>query len=156
MSLQCASRLHVLASKFRSQTTPDVRITRSDHLDRNTPQSAGILRLAAINSDLSSSSHICGGVMIAQPHTTSSVHHHGNQETIIYVLGGNGQVRWGRHGERSETVRPGDFVFIPAHLPHQELNPTAETVTWVVIRSGPKPVVVNLPGFDPIASTSAR
>jgi len=35
---------------------PDVRITRSDHLDRNTPQSAGILRLAAINSDLSSSS----------------------------------------------------------------------------------------------------
>ncbi len=135
---------------------PDVRITRSDHLDRNTPQSAGILRLAAINSDLSSSSHICGGVMIAQPHTASSVHHHGNQETTIYVLGGNGQVRWGRHGEGSETVRPGDFVFIPAHLPHQELNPTAETVTWVVIRSGPKPVVVNLPGFDPIASTSAR
>jgi hypothetical protein len=36
---------------------PDVRITRNNHLDRNTPQSAGILRLAAINSDLSSSSH---------------------------------------------------------------------------------------------------
>jgi len=133
----------------------DARRSHSDHLDRNTPQSAGILRLAAINSDLSSSSHICGGVMIAQPHTASSVHHHGNQETIIYVLGGDGQVRWGRHGERSETVRPGDFVFIP-HLPHQELNPTAETVTWVVTRSGPQPVVVNLPGFDPIASTSAR
>jgi uncharacterized RmlC-like cupin family protein len=135
---------------------PDVRITRNNHLDRNTPQSAGILRLAAINSDLSSSSHICGGIMIAQPRTASSVHHHGEQETIIYVLGGSGQVRWGRHGECSETVRPGDFVFIPAHLPHQELNPTAETVTWVVIRSGPQPLVVNLPGFDPIASTSAR
>ena len=135
---------------------PDVRITHSNQLDRNTPQSAGILRLAAINSDLSSSTHICGGVMIAQPHTASSVHHHGEQETIIYVLGGSGQVRWGRYGECSETVRPGDFVFIPAHLPHQELNPSSETVTWVVIRSGPQPLVVNLPGFDPIASTSTR
>lgn len=134
----------------------DVRITRNDRLDRNTPQSAGILRLAAINSDLSSSSQICAGIMIAQPHSASSVHHHGEQETVIYVLAGNGQVRWGRYGESSETVRPGDFVFIPAHLPHQELNPTAETVTWVVIRSGPQPVVVNLPGFDPVASTAAR
>jgi uncharacterized RmlC-like cupin family protein len=135
---------------------PDVRITRNNQLDRNTPQSAGILRLAAINSELSSSSHICGGVMIAQPHTASSVHHHGDQETIIYVLAGSGQVRWGRYGECSETVRPGDFVFIPAQLPHQELNPSAETVTWVVVRSGPQPLVVNLPGFDPIASPPAR
>ncbi len=127
---------------------PDVRITRNDQLDRNTPQSAGILRLAAINSALSSSSHICGGIMVAQPRTASSVHHHGEQETIIYVLGGRGQVRWGRYGEHSETARPGDFVFIPAQLPHQELNPTEETVTWVVIRSGPQPIVVNLPGFE--------
>jgi uncharacterized RmlC-like cupin family protein len=134
----------------------DVRITHNNQLDRNTPQSTGILRLAAINSALSSSSQICGGIMIAQPHTASSVHHHGEQETIIYVLGGSGQVRWGRYGECSETVSPGDFVFIPAHLPHQELNPTAETVTWVVIRSGPQPLVVNLPGFEPVAATSAR
>jgi len=134
----------------------DVRITRNNQLDRNTPQSSGILRLAAINGTLSSSSHICGGIMIAQPHTASSVHHHGEQETIIYVLGGNGQVRWGRYGEHSETAGPGDFVFIPAQLHHQELNPTEETVTWVVIRSGSHPVVVNLPGFDPVASKSAR
>src|SRR5258708_11139142 len=127
---------------------PDVRITRNNHLDRNAPQSAGILRLAAINSDLSSSSHICGGIMIAQAHTASSVHH-GEQETIIYVLGGSGQVRWGRHGECSETVRPGDFVFIPAHLPHQELNPTAETVTWVVIRSDPQPSSSTSPASIP-------
>ena len=72
-----------------------VRITRNDRLDHNTPQSSGILRLAAINSDLSSSSQICAGIMIAQPHSASSVHHHGEQETIIYVLAGNGQVRWG-------------------------------------------------------------
>ena len=134
---------------------PDVRITRNDQLDRNTPQSAGILRLAAINRALSNSSHICGGIMIAQPHSASSVHHHGEQETIIYVLGGSGHVRWGRYGECSETVSPGDFVFIPAHLPHQELNPTEQTVTWVVIRSGSQPVVVNLPGFEAIASTTA-
>jgi len=133
---------------------PTFRITRSNHFDRNTPQSAGILRLAAINSDLSSSSHICGGVMIAQPHTlvpctttATGNHHLRPRRQWTSPLG---------PPRRTLRKRPGDFVFIPAHLPHQELNPTAETVTWVVIRSGPKPVVVNLPGFDPIASTSAR
>jgi uncharacterized RmlC-like cupin family protein len=135
---------------------PDVRVTRSNQLDQNTPQSAGIERLAAINNALSNSSHLCAGIMIAQPHTSSSVHHHGDQETVIYVLGGCGQVRWGQYGECSETVCPGDFVFIPAGLPHQELNPTGEIVTWVVIRSGPQPVVVNLPGFDPVKFAYAR
>jgi uncharacterized RmlC-like cupin family protein len=134
----------------------DVRITRSGHLDSNTPQSSGILRLAAVNSDLTDSSKICGGLMIAEPHTSSSVHHHGDQETVIYVLGGGGQVRWGRRGEFSEMLRPGDFVFIPAGVPHQELNPSAETVIWVVVRSGAQPVVVNLPGFDSVVSTSAQ
>jgi uncharacterized RmlC-like cupin family protein len=127
---------------------PDVRITRSDRLDRNISQSAGILRLAAINHDLSSSLHICAGIMIAEPHTSSSVHHHGEEETVIYVLSGSGQVKWGRYGEHSETVRPGDFVLIPAFLPHQELNPTGDTVIWVVARSGPESIVVNLPGFE--------
>jgi uncharacterized RmlC-like cupin family protein len=43
---------------------------------------------------------------------------------------------------------------IPAQLPHQELNPTDETVTWVVIRSGPQPIVVNLPRFEsPLTDT---
>ena len=133
---------------------PDVHITRSGRLYRNTPQSSGILRLAAINKALSNSTQICAGIMIAEPHTSSSVHHHGEQETIIYVLGGSGQVRWGRYGESAETVRPGDFVFIPAGLPHQELNPTTETVTWVVVRSGPQSIVVNLPSFDSAAFSS--
>lgn len=133
----------------------DVRVTRSGHLDPNTPQSDGIQRLAAVNSNLMDSSKLCAGLMIAEPHTSSSVHHHGDQETVIYVLRGNGQVRWGRYGESSEIVRPGDFVFIPAGLHHQELNPSSEVVIWVVIRSGALPVVVNLPGFESLASTSA-
>ena len=132
----------------------DIRITRGDDLDPNTPQTPGIYRLAAINEHLSDASRMCAGIMLAEPYTASTVHHHGEQETIIYVLGGRGQVRWGRHGERCETVRPGDFILIPAYVPHQELNPTADMVTWVVIRSGPQPVVVNLRGFDPVELTS--
>src|SRR5258706_2334396 len=75
--LSSAAPFHTFASKFRRKMMPDVRITRNNHLDRNTPQSAGILRLAAINSDLSSSSHICCGIMIAQPHSASFVDDHG-------------------------------------------------------------------------------
>jgi uncharacterized RmlC-like cupin family protein len=133
----------------------DIRITRGDQLSSNTPQTEGMLRLAAINGELSDSTKICGGLMTAQPHTSSAVHHHGDQETVIYVVSGGGQVRWGQHGEFSENLRPGDFVFIPAGVPHQELNPTGERIVWVIVRSGAQPVVVNLPGFGAVVSTSA-
>ena len=134
----------------------DIRITRKEQLNSNTPQTAGMLRLAGINGELSDSTKISGGLMIAEPRTGSSVHHHGEQETVIYVLSGSGQVRWGRHGENCETVRPGDFVFIPAGVAHQEVNPTDETVVWVVVRSGAQPMVVNLPGFDAVVSVSPK
>ena len=81
--------------------------------------------------------------------TKTGIHHHGEQDTIVYVLEGEACVRWGKGGERSATVGPGDFLHVPSWLPHQELNPSMEhPFRWVVVRSTPEPIVVNLPdGF---------
>ena len=52
---------------------------------------------------------------------------------------------------------PGDFVFIPAHTVHQEINASADKPTvWVVTRSDPDPIVVNLPELDKFAEPAAR
>jgi uncharacterized RmlC-like cupin family protein len=76
----------------------------------------------------------------------TGIHHHGEQETVVYVLEGESLVRWGRHGEHSARVRTGDFLHVPAWLPHQEVNPSTDhPFRWVVIRSTPEPVVINLP-----------
>ncbi len=83
---------------------------------------------------------------VVEPSAKTGIHHHGEQDTVVYVLEGEACVRWGDFGEYSATVRAGDFLHVPSWLPHQELNPSTEhPFLWVVVRSTPEPVVVNLP-----------
>lgn len=49
---------------------------------------------------------------------------------------------------RRHELSPGDFAFIPAWTEHQVVNESDEgDVVWVVTRSGPEPVQVDLVGW---------
>jgi uncharacterized RmlC-like cupin family protein len=92
-----------------------------------------------------------------QPGAATGAHHHGDQETILYVVEGTARYRWGDHLEHAVEAGPGDFVFIPAHTVHQEINASADDPTvWVVTRSDPDPIVVNLPELDKFAESATR
>lgn len=53
--------------------------------------------------------------------------------------------RWGNNLEFVDEAGPGDFVYVPPYVPHQELNARKdEPVEAVIVRSGQEPVVVNL------------
>jgi uncharacterized RmlC-like cupin family protein len=122
-----------------------VRVVKPLQFDDQTPQTAGMRRLAAVSNALVGSEALWAGVMLAEPDTTSSVHHHGPLETVVYVLSGQGKVRWGKWLEHEADLEPGDFLFIPPYVPHQESNPSPSQPTqWVVVRSGREAVVVNL------------
>jgi uncharacterized RmlC-like cupin family protein len=122
-----------------------VRIVKPIQLDYHTAQTTGMHRLAAISHDLVGSEGMWAGVMLADPNTESTVHHHGPLETVVYVLSGQSKVRWGSRLEREANLEPGDFLFIPPYMPHQEINPSTEQATqWVVVRNGPEAIVVNL------------
>lgn len=55
-------------------------------------------------------------------------------------------VYWGDSGEQSTIVKAGDFLHVPAWLPHQEINPSdTQPFRWVIVRSTSEPIVVNLP-----------
>src|SRR4029077_18288037 len=76
----------------------------------------------------------------------TGIHHHGEQQTIAYVLSGACEVRWGERGEFTMTAKVGDFLHVPAFLPHMEINPSdSQPFRWVVVRSTSTPIVVNLP-----------
>lgn len=47
-------------------------------------------------------------------------------------------------GKKRQDLGPGDFALIPAYAEHQEANDGDEEVTWIIVRSGRKPVVENL------------
>ena len=58
------------------------------------------------------------------------------------------EVRWGAKGEYTARAYAGDFIHVPAFLPHMEINPSeTEPFEWVVVRSTSTPIVVNLPDW---------
>jgi uncharacterized RmlC-like cupin family protein len=125
--------------------TLDVRVVKPFQLDERTLQTTGMRRLAAISHLRAGSESLWAGIMLAEPNTVSSVHHHGSLETVVYVLSGHSKVRWGSRLEHEDDLEPGDFLFIPPYMPHQEINPSPDSPTqWVVVRSGPGAIVVNL------------
>lgn len=81
--------------------------------------------------------------MLAKPHSSSAVHHHGDQDTIVYAVRGHGTVI-SEGGKKRQDLSPGDFALIPAYAVHQEVNDGDEEVTWVITRSGRRPVIENL------------
>lgn len=83
---------------------------------------------------------------MVEPGARTGIHHHGEQNTIAYVLSGSSYVRWGERGEFDATIEAGDFLYVPAWLPHQEINPSNHaSFKWIVVRSTAEPIVVNLP-----------
>src|SRR5260370_9224199 len=123
-----------------------VHIGSAAEFDRGTAQTPGSERRAAIAPALGIASAIWGGLFEVAPGSRTGIHHHGQQETIAYVLSGICEVRWGESGESSARAKAGDFIHVPAFLPHMEISPyKLEPFQWLVVRSTATPVVINLP-----------
>lgn len=124
----------------------NISVIRPEQFSPGTSQTPGSQRHAAICGELSVTSGMWGGTFLVEPGAQTGIHHHGAQETIVYVLEGESFVQWGERGEHSATVRAGDFLHVPAGLPHREVNPSKDKpFRWIVIRSTSEPIVVNLP-----------
>lgn len=122
-----------------------ISVTSPDQFSLGTEQTPGSERRAAISPELGINSAIWGGVFEVQPGARTGVHHHGHQDTIAFVLSGVCEIRWGARGEFSAQAQAGDFIHVPAFLPHMEINPSnVQSFRWVVVRSTPRPIVVNL------------
>ena len=125
---------------------PPIRIVSPAGFDRATAQTPGSVRLAAVAPQLGIQSALWGGLFQVKSGARTGIHHHGEQQTIAYVLSGICDVRWGARGEYAGRAKAGDFIHVPAFLPHMEINPSdTEPFHWVVVRSTPTPIVVNLP-----------
>jgi uncharacterized RmlC-like cupin family protein len=122
-----------------------VRIVRGDDLDYNTPQTMGMTRAAAINYAKAGAKKLWAGTVTVEPNAKTGAHHHGELESIIYVLQGRARMRWGDQLEYMAEAGPGDFIFVPPYVPHQEINAKPdEPLVCVLVRSDQEPVVVNL------------
>ena len=131
---------------MKSDNIRGISVIRPSQFSAGTSQTPGSQRHAAVCAELGVTSGMWGGTFLVEPGSRTGIHHHGSQETIVYVLEGEGYVEWGERGEHNATVHPGDFIHVPAHLPHRETNPSSDKPSrWIVVRSTSEPIVVNLP-----------
>ena len=125
--------------------THGIRIVRAGELDTNTPQTPGMLRAAAITTATAGARKLWAGTVVVEPNAKTGAHHHGELETVLYIVKGRARFRWGDKLEFADEAGPGDFIFVPPFVPHQEINAKPdEPVEAVVVRSGQEPIVVNL------------
>jgi uncharacterized RmlC-like cupin family protein len=120
-----------------------VEITKASELHTASGQTEGMVRKGAIVNRCDS---ICASVMFAAPHTSSAVHHHGAQDTVVYCMRGKGVIV-SEGGKKRQELDEGDFALIPAYAEHQEVNDGDEELEWIITRSGRVPVVDNLEGW---------
>ncbi len=122
-----------------------VRVVPGDRLDPNTAQTPGMYRQAAINHARVGAQKLWAGTVTIHPDAKTGAHHHGHVESVIYVVSGKARMRWGDHLEFMAEAGPGDFIYVPPYVPHQEINADpAEPLQCVLMRSDQEPVVVNL------------
>jgi uncharacterized RmlC-like cupin family protein len=122
-----------------------VAVIPGDALDANTPQTPGMSRAAAINSTRVGAHKIWAGTVSVQPNAKTGAHHHGNLESVIYIVSGRARMRWGEQLEFAAEAGPGDFIYVPPYVPHQEINASSvEPLHCVLVRSDNEAVVINL------------
>ncbi len=122
-----------------------VRIVKAAELDLNTPQTPGMNRAAAITAARAGAEKLWAGTVVIHPDAKTGAHHHGPVESVIYVVSGKARMRWGDKLEFVAEAGPGDFIYVPPYVPHQEINASdTEPLSCVLCRSGQEPVVVNL------------
>ena len=122
-----------------------VKIVKAGTLDPNTPQTPGMTRAAAITHARTGATNLWAGTVVVNPDAKTGPHHHGDLETVLYIIRGRARMRWGDHLEFSDEAGPGDFIYVPPYVPHQEINAGQnEICEAVVVRSGQDPIVVNL------------
>ena len=122
-----------------------VRVIPAGQLDPNTAQTPGMNRQAAITFARVGAQKLWAGTVHIHANAKTGAHHHGPLESVIYVVRGRARMRWGERLEFTAEAGPGDFIFVPPYVPHQEINASAdEPLECVLVRSDNEAVVVNL------------
>ena len=122
-----------------------VRVIPGNQLDPNVPSTPGMDRKAAINFARAGAQKLWAGTVTIKPDAKTGAHHHGHLESVIYVVRGKARMRWGERLQFTAEAGPGDFIFVPPYVPHQEINASPdEVLECVLVRSDGEAVAINL------------
>ena len=106
---------------------------------------------AGISADNVGARGICMHLLTIPPGGRAKAHLHETHETAIYVMSGEAEMWYGENLEEHLVCKAGEFVYIPAGMPHLPYNSSqSEACTAVIARTYPneQESVVLLPELD--------
>ncbi len=122
-----------------------IHVVHADALATDAAQVVGMTHYDAIGGRTVGTRSLRLGRVVAHAGLISSVHHHGDCKTAVYLVSGRALMLFGPDlRERIELV-PGDFLFVPPWTIHAETNLGGEDAEFIVAQSSPQGVAVNLP-----------
>ena len=122
-----------------------VRVVPGDQLGEVSATTPGMDRAVAIDRARMGAQKLWAGTVHIHANAKTGAHHHGPLESVIYVVAGRARMRWGEALEFTAEAGPGDFIYVPPYVPHQEINASRdEVLECVLVRSDGEAVVVNL------------
>jgi uncharacterized RmlC-like cupin family protein len=120
-----------------------LRLVRPADRDRQTAQTPGLVREAAVDGKKVGARTLWAGHVTMDAGMTSGAHHHGDSESVIYMIRGSARFRFGDDLSQSIEAHPGDFVFVPPNAVHLEANLSAtEGAEMIVVRDRQENIVV--------------
>ena len=123
----------------------EVKVVKPHERDTSTAQTPGMHRAEGCGARTVGAEHLWVGHVSVDKGVRSGPHHHGELESVIYVISGHARFRFGDKLEQTVEAAPGDFVFVPPYLVHQEINASPDAaVDMVVARSSQENIVVNV------------
>ena len=92
---------------------------------------------AGVSAESAGSTGICMHMLVLPPGGKAKPHFHENHETAILQIEGSTAFYHGPNLEFLDHVAEGDYVYIPAGVPHQPFNPTDRTARALIARTEP-------------------
>ena len=111
----------------------------------------GLSYFAGISAESAGSRALCMHLLTIPPGGRAQAHLHEHHETAIYVLSGQAEMLYGEDLKEHLTAKAGDFVYIPAGVPHLPFNNSqSEPCVAVIARTDPneQESVVLLPELE--------
>jgi uncharacterized RmlC-like cupin family protein len=102
-----------------TQVQPTCRLIRPEE-SQQVKQS--VTRFAGISAENAGAQHICMHLTVLPPGGRAKAHLHAGHETTIYVVQGEAGMWYGEQLEQHMLAHTGDFIYIPANVPHLPYN----------------------------------
>jgi len=97
----------------------------------------GLDYFSGISAESVGAEAICMHMLVMPPGASAKAHYHESHETAIYMLEGTAEFEHGPNLEHLDRVSAGDYIYIPAGVPHRPFNPTEEKAVAIIARTDP-------------------